>query len=873
MNTILQTLENGGLLVTATTRQAQHWRWQFDRAQAAAGKQGWPGPAILSLDAWLETLWNQSVLRGGSAGARQLLTDTQVQFLWRQLIDPDQVQAPATAARVATAAWRTMHDWQIPLQKVSAAATSADTRAFADWAQTYAGHCESHEYLDRATLIPALFADLHSKLLDLPDRVLFLGFEPWTPVLERWCSVLRDAGCQVQQVFPQATRVQPFRVDFAQEKPERETAVRWALASLRARPASVIGLVRPDMRECAPAMRRYALDVMDGSGCGFTGSDLPVVTGGDGSLADTGPVHAALLALRLCQGRMDYRDLGQLLRSPFLRDGEREADRRARFDLWIREHCQRNVDLWALQGAAREQAPGFGALLTAALDQVRARPRRMAAADWVVWCDRFLASLGWPGSAERTAEGQAQVEGWRRLLEDFSTCTAFLPRLPVAGVCSMLGALASDRQFRPRTAEHGLLLLTPVEAIGLRFDGLWVGGLDATQWPPAASANALLPMHLQREAGVPAAQPAVAAARAADLLSGLWQAADESVASWASECQQEQRVPASALSGLEPCGAERLELAPNAPKHDRVLWAAELEVIEQDPAPPLQPDERARGGSRLLKLQAACPARAFFELRLGAAELRIPAFGIDALARGRITHRALENLYEWIRARNLDIDDPAVLIRADEEVQMAIDELLDTRDPLLARLRVIETRRLLKLVHELLALDASRPPFRIAATERSRTVELGPLNLRIRPDRIDELHSDARLVFDYKTGASMSSSAWLNERLAEPQLPLYAISEAVDGIAAVLLSANGVRFVGVAARDTGIDGITPVDRFTRRRLDSWEALVTEWRQNLTALAEEFAAGSCGIDPDERGLATGQYAALTRAWDEQRGSLR
>ncbi|HHQ14494.1 MAG TPA: hypothetical protein ENK16_05660, partial [Chromatiales bacterium] len=480
MNNILQALKSGVRLITSTARQAQHWRWQYDRAQAAAGRQGWPGPAILSLDAWLEALWNQSVLRGGSAGAKQLLTDTQTRFLWRQLIDPDRILVPVTAAQVATTAWRTMHAWQIPLQKVAAAATSADTRAFVDWAQAYADHCKKHEYLDRATLIPALSADLRSKVLDIPDTVLFLGFEPWTPVLERWSAALREAGCDAQQVMPQETSAQPVRVDFAHEKLERETAVRWALARLQADPTSMIGLVRPDMRECAPAMRRYALDVIDGGGCAPLASGLPVVTGGDGSLADTGPVHIALLALRMGQGRMDYRDLGQLLRSPFLQDGNQEADRRARFDLWIREHCQRNVDLWALQGAAHEHAPGFGALLSAALDQVKVQSGRMAAADWAVWCDRFLASLGWPGSAERTAEGQAQVDGWRRLLENFSTCSAFLPRLSVTGVCSTLAALAADQHFSPRSAEHGLLLLTPAEAVGLRFDGLWLGGLDAT---------------------------------------------------------------------------------------------------------------------------------------------------------------------------------------------------------------------------------------------------------------------------------------------------------------------------------------------------------------------------------------------------------
>jgi hypothetical protein len=51
----------------------------------------------------------------------------------------------------------------------------------------------------------------------------------------------------------------------------------------------------------------------------------------------------------------------------------------------------------------------------------------------------------------------------------------------------------------------------------------------------------------------------------------------------------------------------------------------------------------------VFQYQAACPFRAFVELRLGAEDLEVPVPGLDARQRGTLIHAALEVFWTEVR--------------------------------------------------------------------------------------------------------------------------------------------------------------------------------------------------------------------------------
>ena len=52
-----------------------------------------------------------------------------------------------------------------------------------------------------------------------------------------------------------------------------------------------------------------------------------------------------------------------------------------------------------------------------------------------------------------------------------------------------------------------ITVIDPATSAGMHFDALWVTGLDAERWPAPVNPDPLIPLELQRAAGIPEARP------------------------------------------------------------------------------------------------------------------------------------------------------------------------------------------------------------------------------------------------------------------------------------------------------------------------------------------------------------------------------
>ncbi len=865
MQRLLGWLKEGATVVTATPRQARHLRWHYDRQQSSEGRGGWHAPTILSLTGWLEQSWEQGVLTGAPSGRVALLTGFQQTLVWRQIIRDARLQlsSPGHALQLARRSRSLVADWQIEPPALRTAANREDERQFADWLDAYLARCDSLEAADHDAIAAILAADFATGRLRAGNRLLFVGFPRWTPRLAGLLKALQSGGWEAGVYQPAAALREPRSSEFASAEEELDAVTQWAVAQLDSAGRKVIGLVTPDLRQCGAAYRRRALDVLQPDWRGQPTAQQRAGPTRRLTLADSGIVRIALLTLELTAGSMDYRQFGELLRSRYLAGGVSEAQARAQADLWLRAESQPRLDLWNLQAELRRRAPRFGRLLAAMLNEV-ARARNARGADaWVSWLNTCLRAAGWPGDSPLTEDEQQAAADWADLLEAFAAAGSVLGELKLADLCSTLRSLAAETPWRVETAVGDLQLLTPEEAIGHVFDGLWIAGLHTDAWPPDPAVNPLVPLNLQRRAGIPEATATGAGQDANRLLRSLLTVAPDVTVSSARSAGELILTPSPLHTDLPSATAT----APRKPSvREALLWSAETEIVADDPAPPVTGVERARGGSRLLQLQAICPARAFFELRLGATELAVPSFGIGPLLRGQATHIAVETLYREIATRGLSPRSDAAAAHVPAAASAGLQGSLPPRDPLTPVLLKLEEARLIRLLHELLQLDGARPPFRVVAAERDLSAVVGPLTLRLKPDRVDELADGRRLVIDYKTGQGFSPSAWLRERPDEPQLPLYALAQNVNGIAVIRLAVDGVHVLGVADDPGDLPKFRDVEKLTAGAQTEWGALLDRWHTALTALAEEFAAGSCAIDANCTDPARGQYATLTRIYE-------
>jgi RecB family exonuclease len=156
----------------------------------------------------------------------------------------------------------------------------------------------------------------------------------------------------------------------------------------------------------------------------------------------------------------------------------------------------------------------------------------------------------------------------------------------------------------------------------------------------------------------------------------------------------------------------------------------------------------------------------------------------------------------------------------------------------------LECARLLALLHEFIAAELTRPPFRVVATEARIAADIAGLGLRLFVDRIDELEDGRRLVIDYKTGG-VTPRAWHGDRPDDPQLPLYAVvtSPPPAAVAFSFLRADGCSYQGA--------GEAPAPLPDLEVSADWQAQLREWRGVVERLAGEFAAGAAAVNPSAR----------------------
>ncbi|MCX7174387.1 MAG: PD-(D/E)XK nuclease family protein, partial [Proteobacteria bacterium] len=341
--------------------------------------------------------------------------------------------------------------------------------------------------------------------------------------------------------------------------------------------------------------------------------------------------------------------------------------------------------------------------------------------------------------------------------------------------------------------------------------------------------------------------------------------------------------PSPLLGGMAD-GNGMADGVPPSPADHRIGGA--LESFEDGQAPPLAAGETIRGGAKLLQAQAICPAWAFYRYRLGAKALETPVDGLDARARGNLLHAVLERFWQGRAGSDLLAMSGS---ERDTSVSLAVDAALaefnaTLEEPLAPRLIALERERLIRLVHEWLALEATRSAaFRVVAQEREAQVDIEGIAVRLRVDRIDELDDGRRVIIDYKTGGQVSPASlatWATERIEEPQLPIYAAFlptpayegvTAAEGIAGVVFARvrlDECAFVGIAADGDllpKVSGLAEARKlFPEAQFPDWESLIGHWRTRIAAIAREIREGYAAVTfADEKALAYCEVKPLLR----------
>ncbi|MCV6624817.1 MAG: PD-(D/E)XK nuclease family protein, partial [Cellvibrionaceae bacterium] len=603
-------------------------------------------------------------------------------------------------------------------------------------------------------------------------------------------------------------------------------------------------------------------------------------------------VDTALQLLKLNHQQLECERFCQLLYSPYWHNNHQlqhtiSLAERSQLEYRLRNLQQRQLRTAQLRQIADKLSQRLAEDETAAtqdytwlgqriMDFYYALPPQPGKQSAKAWAQLFIAqlqSLGWPGQRRLDSNEYQQLSQFYALFEELSSLDNCAQPLSLADALSHLSALAHKRHYQAKTPDCPITIVGSLEAAGLDFDYCWVLGMQQNNWPPAPAPNPLIPIELQRDKQMPHASAERELGFAQSLTASYLSCAPLVVLSYARMEGDQELQPSPLVKHLEPISpAELFHHSPACAleNYRQALYQSrQLCWVDNRYGPGLSAAERQLGGSGVLKQQALCPFNAFAQYRLGAGSWPEPQLGLSPLERGNILHLALELFWQQCKdqAGLLALEDFELETQLEQVGQSAIDEVLSKRFDLGPGFRNIELARLLPILNAWMAEEMQRPAFKVLAIEQSQSLALGPLNLQLRLDRLDE-YSDAQgqtqqLLIDYKTG-QCSSQSWLGPRTEEPQLPLYSLANHnVNAIAFGQLNASFTGFIGFAAGREPAPGIDSLDNKKATDLlnkqwpgapyqedcgeQNWSELQQQWQQELLQLAERYDQGDASLD--------------------------
>ncbi len=314
-----------------------------------------------------------------------------------------------------------------------------------------------------------------------------------------------------------------------------------------------------------------------------------------------------------------------------------------------------------------------------------------------------------------------------------------------------LERIVRETTFAPESRDAPVQVMGPLEAAGASFDAVWFLRAGDLSWPAVAGTNPLLPWAMQRELGMPGVDAERDAAQARRVTERVAASADTVVFSYPRESVDGRQRASKILEALKLKETTVAELL--APENPRVI--ANLEEVEDVGTVATLPNRVIRGGAAVLQSQAACGFRAFAEHRLSSTELESVELGMDALESGSVVHSVMEVFWGRVETqdvlRNMSVERREVVL--DEAICEGLEKIAQlSASNWDAAYVEMQRSRLRRLLRPWLEQELARPWFSVKRREeKASDVQIGPLHLSVRMDRVDET-AGGDLVIDYKTG-------------------------------------------------------------------------------------------------------------------------
>ncbi len=860
-------LAQGASLVTVNHRLSRNFVHRYHLYAQAQGQTAWETPDVLPWKAWIARCMEQAVYHHPEKPHPLPLTQDQELALWEEIIGhSEQAQGLlhiSETARQVRQAWILFCHWHLEDHAVPLLWTSPDQEAFLDWSREFQDQVESLGWLEEARQPEYAAKLLAAGSLSVSQDFILAGFEQLSPMHEHVLDILHTQKCStyILEFATQESRVRTLSA--LDRRQEMACAARWARTHLQSHPDQRLGIIAPDLSQVREEIEHNLDAVLHPDAAlsplppGERAYDISL-----GKSLHTYPlIQAALTLLDLNRDPLSMSTLSTVLTTPFTAGADTEIFARGERERALRAQRESSISWSRLLNLAQldntdhslQPCPMLVQGLNSFSARCRTLPPSQAPSAWAQALDILLQDMGWPGERSLDSREYQTVQAFTACLQRLAGLDRVSPDMTYSQAVNRLHSILTQTVFQPEGPEARVQIMGMLEAVGERFDRLWVMGLTDQAWPPAPEPSPFLPAALQRRLGMPRSCPEHELDYARKIIARLKQSAPEVILSRPLREEDRDLLPSPLLHGLPELDPADLHLEPFPNPWLERPSENYLESFQDIQGPALPSPGRAPGGSGLLRSQASCPFQAFARHRLGAKSLEEPVPGLGPPERGTIIHATLEHFWQDCQDQTtlLGLTGAACTDAVRTAVDKAIQDMRSIRPGCMTEeFTALEHQRLVNLVFEWLDLEARRSPFTVQALEKRLDIDINGLNINVVVDRIDRLENGKLVVIDYKAGKH-SMGEWFQERPVEPQIPLYSLfcPEPVAGVYFGVVRKGESCFVGLGEEGEIVPGCKGYDQHKLTQgFASWEELLSTWKTQLEGLAEEVLTGQAQVAP-------------------------
>jgi len=818
----LSHIQANDTIIVANNRQALAFKHTIT-SQFGAIKM----PKIYSYPAFIKHTWAQL----NPQSPYRLLSERELRTLINEIISENTTNNTSTLTSEVIKCYRLMKAYFIDENRVTSHYNPAST-LFIGWLKQLNQIKNLSQLIDSTDvfyiILPTLEGLTHS------GNYYHYGIKQPTPEQEKLFSLLKS-----QALKSTKTNVDIQATSYATLEIELQDIAEWSKKKSITNPDEKIAIVIPNLGESQHKVCSIFDEVFQSHGKEIQAKPYNISLG---SSLLSYPLIRHLFKIinfsnELSRGVVEINTLMRIIPSPYIGGANTEANNRALLITQLlalsknRFSVKRLVSLIGQCPILLEQIN--------AITQIK-NPKHANPEQWLEVFYQFLSTFSF-GTDRALNSSEYQ------LFEKFQNESLLLNQISdinnKVSIDSCIGQLINHFDsviFQPKAGDANIHILGALEAEGLDFDSVWVAGMSCDFLPGVVKFPLFIPRAICTEFQLPFSSFDNIQKNAINSLQELKKLSDNTRFSYA-----------KINDGREQTATPFLSFEPKADSPSITPQNQTITTLDDSLAPQLK-NTAIKQGVQTLQDQMSCPFKGLVR-RLKIQEFEPEHLGFDRAEQGVLIHKILETLFSEIPSsadlKALPVEALESLI--EKHIRKAISETKKNY-------QIIEKERITRIITQYLNLEKQRLDFEVLATESVVDVCIEGLQFTTKLDRMDRLSTGDKLIVDYKTGQS-SLSQITGETIEQAQLPIYAISNEVDGVAFAQINASECTFKAI----TKDRECLPSSKQARSKMPDWDTQLINWKDQLNKASMDFQEGVADVMPEKKACDYCDYDLLCR----------